>query len=592
MWRFFEEYFVIRSRIRSSRISLPCLLLLMAYSCNSIAAVEFPVVDCVISPYQIVDLASPVSGVIERVLVERSDYVKKGQVVAELAAGVERAAVALAKARAEVEPEINVWQINLNFDEKRKARIHSLYDKKVISDDNKDEADREAELSGWKLQQALDLKTIRQLELDRAEEQLQQKIIRSPIDGFVLERFRSAGEYIEDQPIVRIAQLDPLNVEAIVPIELFGKIPLGMAAEVHPETLAAETRPARVTVVDRAGDAGSGTFGVRLEMPNPAFELPSGLKCELTFLEHSEPLISGQPSSFSAAADRDKSIQSDPPASSSGAGYPRQVVNNQESNDSADSAGDEPSRKYPRNAASEQHSTDQAAVRAPEEQTSAPALQIATASASTVTKQFDATRPVNDYHPIRLSGVSKQPAAHISATSGNESVSPRAEIDEDTVMAAPKQSRRIGPILANEELEPIVAFLKQQQDITYKVTNSTSRQTADYIVVTEVFPTREALNAWVSAMRRQGVSDVIPLPDGDYRGRVSAGIFRNHSGAMRRKNRISELGYPCEIFERTKAIDVWWVDVSYSVNDAEEVTDLLRNLEQEFSLVARDTQVR
>ena len=41
--------------------------------------------------------------------------------------------------------------------------------------------------------------------------------------------------------------------------------------------------PARVTVVDRVVDAASGTFGVRLELPNPDYRLPAGLKCKVRF---------------------------------------------------------------------------------------------------------------------------------------------------------------------------------------------------------------------------------------------------------------------------------------------------------------------
>jgi multidrug efflux pump subunit AcrA (membrane-fusion protein) len=38
-----------------------------------------------------------------------------------------------------------------------------------------------------------------------------------------------------------------------------------------------------VTVVDRVVDAASGTFGVRLEVPNPNYRLPAGLKCKARF---------------------------------------------------------------------------------------------------------------------------------------------------------------------------------------------------------------------------------------------------------------------------------------------------------------------
>ena len=40
---------------------------------------------------------------------------------------------------------------------------------------------------------------------------------------------------------------------------------------------------ARVKVVDQVVDAASGTFGVRLELPNPGYRLPAGLKCKVRF---------------------------------------------------------------------------------------------------------------------------------------------------------------------------------------------------------------------------------------------------------------------------------------------------------------------
>jgi len=39
-----------------------------------------------------------------------------------------------------------------------------------------------------------------------------------------------------------------------------------------------------VTIVDRMGDAASGTFGVRLSLPNPDNQIPAGLKCDLNFM--------------------------------------------------------------------------------------------------------------------------------------------------------------------------------------------------------------------------------------------------------------------------------------------------------------------
>ena len=40
---------------------------------------------------------------------------------------------------------------------------------------------------------------------------------------------------------------------------------------------------ATVTLVDRVIDAASGTFGVRLELPNPNLAIPAGAKCKVRF---------------------------------------------------------------------------------------------------------------------------------------------------------------------------------------------------------------------------------------------------------------------------------------------------------------------
>ena len=46
--------------------------------------------------------------------------------------------------------------------------------------------------------------------------------------------------------------------------------------------------PAKVTIVDGVADAASGTFRVRLGLPNEDYALPSGLKCRVSFLPFEE----------------------------------------------------------------------------------------------------------------------------------------------------------------------------------------------------------------------------------------------------------------------------------------------------------------
>jgi hypothetical protein len=56
-----------------------------------------------------------------------------------------------------------------------------------------------------------------------------------------------------------------------------------MKGEVYPEEPVGSRYTATVTVVDRVFDAASGTIGVRLEVPNPQYALPAGLKCQVRF---------------------------------------------------------------------------------------------------------------------------------------------------------------------------------------------------------------------------------------------------------------------------------------------------------------------
>ena len=41
----------------------------------------------------------------------------------------------------------------------------------------------------------------------------------------------------------------------------------------------------KVSVVDRVFDPASGTFGIRVNLPNPDLKIPAGQRCKLTFAD-------------------------------------------------------------------------------------------------------------------------------------------------------------------------------------------------------------------------------------------------------------------------------------------------------------------
>jgi multidrug efflux pump subunit AcrA (membrane-fusion protein) len=100
----------------------------------------------------------------------------------------------------------------------------------------------------------------------------------------VVERMMSPGEVVDDETLLRVAQIDPLWVEALLPAADFGSVRPGMRAAVTPELPGDEVHVAEVVVVDRVIDPASGTFAVRLALPNPDHAIPSGLHCRVRFL--------------------------------------------------------------------------------------------------------------------------------------------------------------------------------------------------------------------------------------------------------------------------------------------------------------------
>ncbi|MCB1801397.1 MAG: efflux RND transporter periplasmic adaptor subunit [Gammaproteobacteria bacterium] len=239
--------------------------------------------DCVMLPSQQVELGSPVPGQLDTVLVDRGDRVRVGQEVARLESTLEQANLDIARFRADTDTELRLRDAALKIDQRTEQRLDSLVSSKLASAHERDRAAREARLSAWRVKQAQDDIDLSALELSRAETVLARRSLRSPIDGVVLSRLHDPGEYIEDQAVLKIISLDPLHVEAIVPMRLFGQVKSGMRARVVAELDDGVAYAAEVDRVDPMGDAGSGTFGVRLVLPNPEQKIPAGLKCRTSF---------------------------------------------------------------------------------------------------------------------------------------------------------------------------------------------------------------------------------------------------------------------------------------------------------------------
>lgn len=263
---------------------LPLILLAL---CSTASAGSL---NCRIEPNTLIDISSPVEGLIGEMLVEKNQEVIKGQELAKLESSVEIATVALRRAQADMNGEIEAKKLTYSFSKRNLKRIEDLYKSKATSFAQLDEAKTEYALAAQQLQQARDRKTQAELEFVRADKLLQRRTIVSPINGLVVDRYKDIGEHVDDEPVIQLAQLDPLKVEVFAPASLFGKIEIGMMATVVPESrVHKRSYPAEVVMVDKVIDAPSHTFGIRLSFPNPDNRLPSGLKCRVEFADNILP---------------------------------------------------------------------------------------------------------------------------------------------------------------------------------------------------------------------------------------------------------------------------------------------------------------
>ena len=263
--------------------SIQSICLLIGGFSPALFANEATELDCLVKPEMYIDLSSPVDGVLESILVKKSDIIKKGQELAKLESSIEQARVNLAEQEASIDNQIHAKKIHHEFSKRKHKRLADLYKKKAISFQDKDEAETEVALAKAEILQAKLDKQKAQLKLELAIAELNQRTIKSPIDGIVIERYVMPGESVNDRPILQLAKVDPLLVEVLAPAELFGLIKPHMPVEIRPEAPANSSYQATVSVVDRIIDAASGSFTIRLALPNPDDKLIGGTKCIARF---------------------------------------------------------------------------------------------------------------------------------------------------------------------------------------------------------------------------------------------------------------------------------------------------------------------
>jgi membrane fusion protein, multidrug efflux system len=267
---------------------------LLACSCVTLALhtaamannIQQQQLDCLIESNSQVKVGAAVSGTIAKIFVDRGDHVGLGQPLFELQSDVEKAEYEIAKSKAENNELVAAAQAQLELAKANSERMTKLRSSNsgALNETQLGQAVADAKVAENNLRNAEANQKVALLEVERANAVLAERTVLSPIEGVVLERTMAPGEYRNDQAsVLTLVALDPLYVETYIPKEFFGLVSLGNTATVTIEKPLGTTHSATVTVVDPVVDAASGTFGVRLSLPNANYKIPAGLRCQLQF---------------------------------------------------------------------------------------------------------------------------------------------------------------------------------------------------------------------------------------------------------------------------------------------------------------------
>ncbi|MFO7957143.1 MAG: efflux RND transporter periplasmic adaptor subunit [Candidatus Brocadiia bacterium] len=243
-------------------------------------------VEAFTAPYRDLDIASQVGGVVSSVEVEEGDHVEAGREMLRLRDDILKAELEVSRARAAAaEHKIAAAKTNYEYRARELEVVRALVKKEIEPPEEGDKARLEMELAQLSVKQAEAEKNVAELTAARDQAALDRTRIRAPVEGEVFRVLKRSGEAVEPlSPVVRLVTLAPLYVVARgMPIETMGRVKVGMEATIELENLPGRSLPCEVVLVDRVAEAASGTYRVKLELPNPDKNIPAGARGILTF---------------------------------------------------------------------------------------------------------------------------------------------------------------------------------------------------------------------------------------------------------------------------------------------------------------------
>ena len=233
-------------------------------------------------PYHSIDIATSESGTISEINVQEGQQVRAHSILAKINEDVLQAALEVVQESVDSKGKLNSALAELRMQQMRLQRIEGLFSRQHAGQNELDRARSQLEIAQAQVEATQDELRVKLKEAKKIEAQLEQRRLRTPIDGVVTEVFKDSGEFvsINEPAVLRVVQLDPLKVVFSIPRDDASKLSAGQTLDVEVGTKK-DIVAGLIEFVSPTADAQSGTCRVKVRIDNPELRWPSGVECRL-----------------------------------------------------------------------------------------------------------------------------------------------------------------------------------------------------------------------------------------------------------------------------------------------------------------------
>jgi RND family efflux transporter MFP subunit len=234
-----------------------------------------------LTPTRQTDIGPSVDGIIEEVMVNVGDRVKKGDAL------FRTRDIDIKLQVQQLEKQVALGRAQLKNAQSEMRRQNALKNGGWVSQSRMDTTKTNAEVASAQV-------GVWEAQLAQLRQQLKDTVVRAPYDGvisrkdvyegrFMATRFGGMSPTGGSSGVVQIMGIDPLAVIVVAPATYFAQLKVGMAAKIHVDGLDTPI-DGKVAVINYGVDYKARSVEVRLSVANPDYKILPGLYCRVELM--------------------------------------------------------------------------------------------------------------------------------------------------------------------------------------------------------------------------------------------------------------------------------------------------------------------